>query len=74
MRGSLTFHIMRVAIWTHAMCGFNVSSETFPYYNRPVAPRVNYTSDQRWFPTTSITHLIPEISCRGSGSYRVGLP
>ena len=40
---------MLVAIFTPAMWGFNVSFETFPYDNRPVAPLTNYTFDQWWF-------------------------
>ena len=38
-----------VAIFTPAMWGFNVSSESFPYDNRPVAPLTDYTFDQWWF-------------------------
>lgn len=32
-----------------SMYGFNVTGETFPYDNRPVAPLVDYTFDQWWF-------------------------
>ena len=31
------------------MYGFNVTENTFPYDNRPVAPLINYTFDQWWF-------------------------
>ena len=31
------------------MYGFNVTGDTFPYDNRPVAPLINYTFDQWWF-------------------------
>jgi hypothetical protein len=31
------------------MWGFNVSFETFPYDNRPVAPLADYTFEQWWF-------------------------
>lgn len=31
------------------MYGFNVTDQTFPYDNRPVAPLTNYTFDQWWF-------------------------
>ncbi|KAF9647895.1 hypothetical protein BDM02DRAFT_3116375 [Thelephora ganbajun] len=38
-----------IAMFTPAMWGFNVSFETFPYDNRPVAPLVDYTFNQWWF-------------------------
>ena len=47
--GSLTPHIIWIAIFTPAMWGFNVSFETFPYDNRPVAPLMDYTFEQWWF-------------------------
>ncbi|TFY52325.1 hypothetical protein EVJ58_g10083 [Rhodofomes roseus] len=31
------------------MWGFNVTAQTFPYDNRPVAPLTEYTFDQWWF-------------------------
>lgn len=31
------------------MYGFNVTGQTFPYDNRPVAPLTDYTFDQWWF-------------------------
>lgn len=31
------------------MFGFNVTSSTFPYDNRPVAPLTDYTFSQWWF-------------------------
>ena len=31
------------------MWGFNVSFQTFPYDNRPVAPLADYTFEQWWF-------------------------
>jgi len=31
------------------MYGFNVTGETFPYDNRPVAPLFNLTFEQWWF-------------------------
>ena len=37
------------AIWHTSMWGFNVTQQTFPYDNRPVAPLQNYTFDQWWF-------------------------
>ncbi|KAH9948720.1 hypothetical protein B0H21DRAFT_732796 [Amylocystis lapponica] len=32
-----------------SMWGFNVTAQTFPYDNRPVAPLVDYTFNQWWF-------------------------
>ncbi|KAJ3711352.1 hypothetical protein C8R42DRAFT_689393 [Lentinula raphanica] len=32
-----------------SMWGFNVTEQTFPYDNRPVAPLTNYTFSQWWF-------------------------
>ena len=32
-----------------SMYGFNVTAETFPYDNRPVAPLADYTFEQWWF-------------------------
>ncbi|CCM02225.1 uncharacterized protein FIBRA_04305 [Fibroporia radiculosa] len=37
------------SIWHPSMWGFNVTMQTFPYDNRPVAPLINYTFDQWWF-------------------------
>ncbi|KAI0078821.1 hypothetical protein K474DRAFT_812386 [Panus rudis PR-1116 ss-1] len=37
------------SIWHPSMFGFNVTAETFPYDNRPVAPLVDMTFDQWWF-------------------------
>ena len=31
------------------MYGFNVTAQTYPYDNRPVAPLVDYTFNQWWF-------------------------
>lgn len=31
------------------MWGYNVTFETFPYDNRPVAPLADYTFEQWWF-------------------------
>jgi hypothetical protein len=41
--------IVSAAIFTPAMWGFNVSFDTFPYDNRPVAPLADYTFEQWWF-------------------------
>ncbi|KAI0703782.1 hypothetical protein BC835DRAFT_1317579 [Cytidiella melzeri] len=38
-----------VALFHPSMYGFNVTSSTFPYDNRPVTPLYNYTFDQWWF-------------------------
>ncbi|KAF8731085.1 hypothetical protein AX14_005215 [Amanita brunnescens Koide BX004] len=38
-----------VSIWHPSMFGFNVTSHTFPYDNRPVAPLMDMTFDQWWF-------------------------
>ncbi|KAJ3978495.1 hypothetical protein F5890DRAFT_1597425 [Lentinula detonsa] len=32
-----------------SMWGFNVTAQTFPYDNQPVAPLTNYTFDEWWF-------------------------
>jgi hypothetical protein len=32
-----------------SMYGFNVTGDTFPYDNRPVAPLADYTFEQWWF-------------------------
>ncbi|KAI0090273.1 hypothetical protein BDY19DRAFT_1087507 [Irpex rosettiformis] len=37
------------ALFHPSMYGFNVTMNTFPYDNRPVAPLINYTFDQWWF-------------------------
>ncbi|KAF5341365.1 hypothetical protein D9758_012288 [Tetrapyrgos nigripes] len=37
------------SIWHPSMYGFNVTDQTFPYDNRPVAPLVDMTFDQWWF-------------------------
>ncbi|EIW57727.1 uncharacterized protein TRAVEDRAFT_65440 [Trametes versicolor FP-101664 SS1] len=37
------------SIWHPSMYGFNVTDQTFPYDNRPVAPLTNYTFNQWWF-------------------------
>lgn len=38
-----------LAIWTPSMWGFNVTSTTFPYDNRPVVPLKNMTFQEWWF-------------------------
>ena len=38
-----------VAFWHSSMYGFNVTQQTFPYDNRPVAPLQDFTFDQWWF-------------------------
>ncbi|KAF9790725.1 hypothetical protein BJ322DRAFT_409872 [Thelephora terrestris] len=38
-----------ISIFTPAMWGYNVSFDTFPYDNRPVAPLADYTFEQWWF-------------------------
>ena len=46
----LAVHVDAHASFFHpSMYGFNVTGETFPYDNRPVAPLVDYTFDQWWF-------------------------
>ncbi|KAH9917023.1 uncharacterized protein B0H18DRAFT_1036276 [Fomitopsis serialis] len=37
------------AFFHPSMWGFNVTMQTFPYDNRPVAPLTEYTFDQWWF-------------------------
>ncbi|EGN99286.1 hypothetical protein SERLA73DRAFT_182223 [Serpula lacrymans var. lacrymans S7.3] len=37
------------SIWHPSMWGFNVTAQTFPYDNRPVAPLMNYNFSQWWF-------------------------
>jgi len=37
------------SIWHPSMWGFNVTSSTFPYDNRPVVPLKNMTFQQWWF-------------------------
>ena len=37
------------AVFHPSMYGFNVTAQTFPYDNRPVAPLVDMTFDQWWF-------------------------
>ncbi|KAK7690987.1 hypothetical protein QCA50_006090 [Cerrena zonata] len=37
------------SIWHPSMFGFNVTFQTFPYDNRPVAPLMDMTFDQWWF-------------------------
>ncbi|KAL1949696.1 hypothetical protein VTO73DRAFT_8577 [Trametes versicolor] len=37
------------AFWHKSMYGFNVTEQTFPYDNRPVAPLQNMPFDQWWF-------------------------
>ena len=37
------------SLFHSSMYGFNVTGQTFPYDNRPVAPLTNYTFDQWWF-------------------------
>ena len=37
------------AFWHSSMYGFNVTQQTFPYDNRPVAPLQDFTFDQWWF-------------------------
>ncbi|EGN99285.1 hypothetical protein SERLA73DRAFT_182220 [Serpula lacrymans var. lacrymans S7.3] len=38
-----------IAFWHPSMWGFNVTQQTFPYDNRPVAPLAGLTFDQWWF-------------------------
>lgn len=38
-----------LAIFHPSMFGFNVTQQTFPYDNRPVAPLRNFTFDKWWF-------------------------
>ncbi|KAM5544533.1 hypothetical protein V8D89_001431 [Ganoderma adspersum] len=38
-----------ISIWHPSMYGFNVTQQTFPYDNRPVAPLMNMTFNQWWF-------------------------
>ena len=46
----LAVHVNAHASFFHpSMYGFNVTAETFPYDNRPVAPLTDYTFDQWWF-------------------------
>jgi hypothetical protein len=46
---STSSHKSSAAIFHSSMYGFNVTFDTFPYDNRPVAPLFNYTFDQWWF-------------------------
>ncbi|KAK2467259.1 hypothetical protein APHAL10511_000808 [Amanita phalloides] len=43
------------AIWHPSMYGFNVTSSTFPYDNRPVTP-LKYMSFQRWWFHNHLAH------------------
>ncbi|THH29416.1 hypothetical protein EUX98_g4758 [Antrodiella citrinella] len=53
LTSTLLLHVPYVAahssIWHPSMWGFNVTAQTFPYDNRPVAPLVNLTFDKWWF-------------------------
>ncbi|KAJ3899590.1 hypothetical protein F5879DRAFT_502159 [Lentinula edodes] len=72
-----------------SMWGFNVTEQTFPYDNRPVAPLTNYTFDEWWFhghldfpPHPSDVFQLPaggaattEISCdKGATSFFASSP
>jgi hypothetical protein len=41
--------LAHAAIFHPSMYGFNVTAETFPYDNRPVAPLADFTFQQWWF-------------------------
>ncbi|KAF9810031.1 hypothetical protein IEO21_07149 [Rhodonia placenta] len=47
--GLLPFTAGHASIFHPSMWGFNVTAQTFPYDNRPVAPLINYTFDEWWF-------------------------
>ncbi|KAF8150927.1 hypothetical protein B0H34DRAFT_801831 [Crassisporium funariophilum] len=38
-----------IALWHPSMYGFNVTQDTFPYDNRPVAPLINLSFSKWWF-------------------------
>jgi hypothetical protein len=46
-----SFHLVscHASIWTPSMWGFNVTSSTFSYDNRPVTPLMNYPFAKWWF-------------------------
>ena len=45
----LTFFFSQLAMFHPSMFGFNVTRQSFPYDNRPVAPIKNMVFDQWWF-------------------------
>ncbi|EMD31282.1 hypothetical protein CERSUDRAFT_145210 [Gelatoporia subvermispora B] len=49
LAASLPLAAGHAAIFHPSMWGFNVTQQTFPYDNRPVAPLMNMTFDQWWF-------------------------